>query len=184
MKNKDEPSNLVAAVNALELELLNLERLTEAALRHPLNSEKHIQQTASSLQGIGAMEERLKSAMGQLMTALNELGQKQQQHVVSASARADELKARHDVFVSLMLRFTALGQSAAEIQAALENAGDDSASVLVDVMGKLGALANDAVDLEKAAEDADFIDVTRNARSLRQQLQSAVASMGKRVGSA
>jgi hypothetical protein len=48
---KDQLSPLAAAVEALENELLQFDRLAEQAMRHPLNSEKHLQSTASSLQG-------------------------------------------------------------------------------------------------------------------------------------
>ena len=180
---KQEPSELVAAVEALEHELLQLDRHTEQALRHPLNSEKHLQQVASSLGAIGAMEGRLGECMGQLMTALQGLAARQQQKLAVATKRADELKARHGVFQALMERYTGLGTSAAALQelATTASAGTAPAEALPELIEKLAGLVTEAEALKAAAGDDDFVDLVRHAGSLRQQLSAAHLALTRRI---
>jgi hypothetical protein len=170
-KRKEASSKLQEAVAAVESEFLELERLTADALRHPLNSEKHIQQTASSLQGISGMEVRLRTAMAALAAALDELGAKQGQRIAEAAKRAEELRARHEVFLALMSRFRALGTSAVELQTSLAQSNDPT-RVDARVVDEVANLAREAESLEKSAEADDFTDVARHASSLRQQLAS------------
>lgn len=189
MTKKDDRSPLAAAVDALEFELLQLSRHTEQALKVPLNSEKHLQQVASSLGAIGAMEGSLNSSMGRLMSALTELGQRQQSQMDQASARADELKQRHLVFQELMKSYAALGASAQDLLGLLGSFGnvtdqDAPASVadaLTGITDKLAGLVAEAEGLEAQAAEKDFLDLVKHARSLRQQLASAHITMMRRL---
>ncbi|MDP2342342.1 MAG: hypothetical protein Q8O67_15410 [Deltaproteobacteria bacterium] len=179
---KEQPSDLVAAVEALEHELLQLDRHAEQALRQPLNSEKHLQQVASSLGAIGAMEGRLGECMGQLMTALQGLAARQQEKLNVASARADELKARHQIFQALMQRYTGLGTSANELQALATAASSSSpAEALPSLIEKLAALVAESEALEAQATADDFVDLVRHARSLRQQLSAAHLALTRKI---
>ncbi len=182
MKTK-EPSKLAQAVEALEDELRQLDRHTEAALKHELNSEKHLQQVASSLQAIGAMDSRLREAMNALMGALSELGQRQQTQMDVASARANALQARHELFQGLMTRYGALGVAAQELQAHLAQLtdADSPEAALPTIIEKLASLVGEAEGLESSAEEQNFIDLVRHARSLRQQLASAHVTMMRRL---
>jgi ABC-type transporter Mla subunit MlaD len=184
---KDERSSLAQAVESLEDELRELDRHTEAALKHELNSEKHLQQVASSLSSIGAMESRLREAMERLMGALNELGTRQQKQMDVASQRANELQARHEVFQALMQRYASLGAAAQELQthlvqlAEVPAEGEAPADALPTILDKLASLVAEAEGLESQAEKDDFIDLVRYARSLRQQLASAHSTMTRRL---
>ncbi len=190
MTKKEDQSALAAAVDALEYELLQLSRHTEQALKVPLNSEKHLQQVASSLGAIGAMEGALNSSMGRLMQALTELGQRQQQQMDLASARADELRERHLVFQELMKSYAALGASAQELLGLLgsfstttsdhDNVGG-VAEALTGITHKMAGLVAEAEGLESAAAEKDFVDLVKHARSLRQQLAAAHISMLRRL---
>src|SRR5688572_5099002 len=159
---KDERSSLAQAVEALEDELRELDRHTEAALKHELNSEKHLQQVAGSLSSIGAMESRLRGAMERLMGALNELGTRQQKQMDIASNRANELQARHEVFQALMQRYASLGAAAQELQAHLQKLaevpaeGEAPADALPVILDKLASLVAEAEGLESQAETDNF----------------------------
>jgi ABC-type transporter Mla subunit MlaD len=184
---KDERSSLAQAVDALEDELRELDRHTDAALKHELNSEKHLQQVASSMGAIGARESRLRGAMERLMGALNELGTRQQRQMDVASQRANELQARHEVFQALMQRYASLGAAAQELQAHLVKLaevpadGEAPAEALPAILEKLAGLVAEAEGLESQSEKDNFIDLVRYARSLRQQLASAHTTMTRRL---
>jgi ABC-type transporter Mla subunit MlaD len=183
-KKTDGPSALAQAVAALENELLQFDRLADQALRHPLNSEKHIQSTASSLQQIGALEPRLEACMHDLMQALSELGARQQGRLLAAQQRAQELAQRHGEYVALMERMAALGKSAQALQEDLERASGETSGteeVLRDVVERLARLVAQTEELEGGAREQDFTDILRHASSLRQQLQAAHAKMAKRL---
>lgn len=188
MSKKDEPGSALArAVEGLEDELRELDRHTADALKHELNSEKHLQQVAGSLAAIGAMEGRLREAMNRLMGALNDLGARQQKQMDVASQRANELQARHEVFQGLMQRYAALGTAAQELQQHLQKLsevpaeGEAPADAIPTVIEKLASLVAEAEGLESAAETAGFTDLVRYARSLRQQLASAHVTMTRRL---
>lgn len=189
--SKDQPSKLAQAVEALEDELRELDRHTADALRHELNSEKHLQQVASSLSAIGGMEGKLREAMERLMGALNDLGSRQQQQMDVASKRANELQARHDVFQALMRRYASLGTAATDLQALLQQLASEAppadgegpkpAEQLPAILEKLASLVAEAEALESQAESDNFTDLVRYARSLRQQLASAHSTMTRRL---
>jgi hypothetical protein len=173
----DAPSPLLAAVHVLEQELLELARRAEQANRHPLNSEKHLKQTASSLQGIGEMEERLRAAMAQLAHALDNLGSRQQTLLHKAAVRAGKLRARHEVLAELMTSFRAVAASAGEIQQLMEVDGAE----LGTIVDKMAVLVSNAEAVEAKAVADDFVDVVREARSLRQRLSSTNASIMRKL---
>jgi hypothetical protein len=85
-----------------------------------------------------------------------------------------------------MQRMAALGTQAQALQGTLEKATTDGAQAetLVDVVTSLASMVGEAEALEAAAREQDFIDVVRNATSLRQQLSSAHSKMQKRITAA
>lgn len=181
MKTKELKSPLATAVDDLEHTLRELERHATEAERHPLDSEKHLQQVASSLRQLGELEGALQERMGQLTAALGALGEAQQRIVTGAAARANELQARHNVFLALMERSAALGTQAGELQthlAALASSGDVDVGAVVD---KVAGLVIEAEALEAKAEEDGFVDVVKHARSLRQQLSAAHAGLLRRL---
>ena len=133
------------------------------------------------------MESRLREAMNRLMGALNDLGQRQQKQMDTASERATELQARHEVFQGLMARYGALGVAAQELQEHLQKLsdvpvdGEAPVAALPTILEKLAGLVAEAEGLEAAAGEADFVDLERHARSLRQQLASAHVTMIRRI---
>lgn len=184
MKTKETRSPLAAAVDDLEHTLRELDRHATEAQRHPLDSEKHLQQVASSLRQLGELEGALQERMAQLTTALGALGEMQQRVVSGAAARANELQARHNVFLALMERSAALGTQAGELQthlAAVSAGGGEGDVDVASVVDKVAALVIDAEALEAKATEDNFVDVVKHARSLRQQLSAAHTGLLRRV---
>jgi hypothetical protein len=87
-------------------------------------------------------------------------------------ARAHEIAARRTRYVELVQKMGALGGEAREVNVALQAADKTRESVL-SVQEKLARIAEGAEELGKLAAAEELEDLSRQADSLRMQLQGA-----------
>jgi hypothetical protein len=92
-----------------------------------------------------------------------------------------KIKARFEERMALLERVAALGQSAQEINqpvaAVLEGGEDKPAAELLRSLDEVGARTEaviaEADAVQRAAQEGDWLDIARDADTLKQQLQSA-----------
>lgn len=184
-RDKNEASELVNIAATLEAELRRFETLTEEVRETPLQSQKHLERMARSLQEVADCDERLVANVRALLAALNERRDRQTALAAEVNARAQELQERTVVFQELMQRFAGLGQEAgqlsADVQALFSSApkegmqarAEELVSALQEVHERMTRVADNAQALSSDAEARGFVDIARDADALRQQLLSA-----------
>jgi hypothetical protein len=181
---KRAASELMAAALAFDEELESFGRLTEAARRGPLNSQKNLERAARMFDDIGESEKRLSQAAQTLVTALNAARQKQEAHALAIQERADLIEQRTAAAAGLLQRYGAMGGKASDLnQLALgiaakhatgERSDDaDLLPALGEMRARMADVADGAKSLTAAAREADFEDIARQADSLRQQIMAA-----------
>ncbi len=189
-KERAEPSPLLAAAEAFDVELERFAHLTESAGRGNLDSQKALERAAEALKEIADCEEQMQAQARALMAALGAAREQQEKQAALAAQRAEEVRARTVIYGDLLGRFKTLGTEAAEMNAMGQNlsarkrdgaaasnaelAKDPAlASGLRDLSQRMSEVAEHAQGLMTAARDADFEDVARQAESLQQQLLAA-----------
>src|SRR5262249_19843481 len=115
MNEKKKGSDLVIAAEAFDEELESFSRLTDAARRAPLNSQKNLQRAARVFQDISEAEQRLASAAQVLVGALASARERQQGQADSLEAIAKEFNARTELAGQLLQQYAELGQDAAKL---------------------------------------------------------------------
>ncbi|PTL75928.1 hypothetical protein [Vitiosangium sp. GDMCC 1.1324] len=181
---QSEASEMVNAAKAMEEELHEFEVLAEEVRTGQLRSQKQLEKMGKLLNQVADCDERMVANMRTLLSVLNVWRERQQALAAEVNSRALELQERTKVYQSLMERFAAMGQEAGSLSTLMQElasrtqqgepvkAEDIISSLqmvnerMLEVAEKAGALATDA-----AAQD--FIDVSRDAESLRQQILSA-----------
>ncbi len=181
---KRVPSPLVAAAEALDVELQKFEDTAESLEHLALTSEKNLQKAARLLTEIVETEARLGTAMQALIASLNAARDRQETQALAAQKRAEALRQRTAVFQELLDRYKALGSGASEINVLMQEIGGSNGSSQGE-MGpdagpridradqRLEQIGKDAEALAKAAQAEEFAELARHADSLRQQLVTA-----------
>jgi uncharacterized protein YoxC len=185
-RDKSPSSELVAAAEALDDQLSRFESLAEQFRKAPLTSEKNLERASKLLQDVAAQDQQLNASVSALVAAVTATRDRQQVQAESVNARAQELQQRAETFKTLLERYGALGQSAAELnqrmqdfaaqRAKSQTAGEQSPELLgtLDALNdRMGQVAEEAQAVTRLAEEQDFTDIGRQADSLRQQLLSA-----------
>ncbi|MFL5348941.1 MAG: hypothetical protein ACJ8AT_29430 [Hyalangium sp.] len=184
-KRDKSPSELVAAAEALDSQLTRFESLADQFHKTPLNSEKSLERASKLLRDVAEQDQVLNASVSALVAAVTGARDRQQKHAEAVNARAQELQQRAETFKSLLERYGALGQSAAELnqrmqEFAAQRAKAQTPEQNVEILGTLDALnermgqvAEEAQSVTQLADEQDFSDVGRQADSLRQQLLSA-----------
>ena len=187
MSKRDKPtSELVAAAEALEAQLTRFESLAEQFRKAPLNSEKSLERASKLLRDVAEQDQQLNASVSALVAAVTATRNRQQTQAESVNERAQELQARAEAFKTLLERYGALGQSAAELNqrmqefAAQRSKSQGTAGENQELIGilealdtRMGEVADEAQAVTGVAEEKDFTDIGRQADSLRQQLLSA-----------
>lgn len=167
--NSPEHSPLVSAAVSIENELAELERISRAACKIPLNSEKNIARAARELEQALALPERLSALLQELAAAMAGMQERQQATILPLSAFATEIQRRHRRLTEHMQAFAALGTAAAEVTARIQAGGSDRAAVLSEVDAQLAKLTDDARALFELTRAEDFPDLMREADALKQR---------------
>lgn len=182
-RDKNARSDLVTAAEALDRELRTFEGLAEAVRKHPLSSQKNLERMAATLKEVTESDDRLSAGIQALLAAINHARERQEAQARAVHARALELQQRAEELGALQQRYAALGVSAGELNALMQQiaarksetgASDaDLAAGLGGLIEKLGQIAGEAKHLTETARERDFVDVMQQADALRQQLQAA-----------
>jgi hypothetical protein len=170
MGKTDSP--LVAAAAAFDAELATYSRLGELFLKTPLNTLKHLERARETLQEISASETRLQEAGKQLITALGEARQRQEQLSASVIEHAPNVRGRSDVLANLMLSMGELAKDAASIKDAA--AGDPA-----EISAKVMELSQRADDLATKCREADFAELGDQVHALHQRLKAVGQKLQK-----
>jgi hypothetical protein len=189
-RDKSPSSELVAAAEALESQLTRFESLADQLRKSPLNSEKSLERASKLLRDVAEQDQVLNASVSALVAAVTAARDRQQTQAEAVNARAQELQQRAETFKSLLERYGALGQSAAELnqrmqEFAAQRSQAQTPEQNAELLGTLDALnermvqvAEEAQSVTKLADEQDFSDVGRQADSLRQQLLSARNKLG------
>jgi chromosome segregation ATPase len=167
--NSKALSPLLQAATVLETELLQLESITRAARKIPLDSEKNIVRAAKGLEEALALPDRLAAGLAALASAMATMQARQQAALEPLTALASEIQARHRRLSEHMQAYSALGAAAAEVTARIQSKEGERTSVLIDVDAKLREIAGDARALFDAAHADDFPELAREADALKQR---------------
>jgi uncharacterized protein YoxC len=184
-RDKSPSSELVAAAEALDAQLTRFESLADQFRKSPLNSEKSLERASKLLRDVAEQDQQLNASVSALVAAVTATRDRQQVQAESVNARAQELQQRADTFKSLLDRYGALGQSAAELNQRMQEfaaqrgqaqTAEQNTQVLatLDALNeRMGQVAEEAQAVTRLSEEQDFTDIGRQADSLRQQLLSA-----------
>jgi hypothetical protein len=193
---KGPRSGLLAAAEALDAALHTYEGLSDAIGRAPLSSQKALERMAASLKEVADCDERLGARARELIEAITGARERQQAQSEAVAARARELQSRVEIWRGLMQRYEELAHEASKVNAMIRDAvalktepeaNEPAASTgprpsaqdaLEEAYARLSRLAEGAQDLARAAQAEGFVDVTREADSVRQQLLAARNKLG------
>ncbi|HEX8435396.1 hypothetical protein [Archangium sp.] len=181
---QSESSELVAAATAIEEELRKFETLAEEVRSGPMRSQKHLERMGKLLNQVADCDERMVANMRSLLGVLNKWRDRQQTLATEVNSRAQELQTRTKVYQELMQRFGGLGQEAGALSTQMQEVAgmtqqgqpmkaEEIISSLQLVNERMTQVADNAGKLASDAEAHDFLDVSRDAESLRQQLLAA-----------
>ena len=181
-KGRGQPSEFLAAAQAVETDMSCLEALAQAARRVNLNTEKNIARAARGLQEAMAQQERLGEKLRQFGESMLQMQSRQQSAVTSLSEQALEVQRRMASFSEHMQRFQALGARANEVAQALrdvaaETAGDSNGAArgrlgLQEVDARFRQLLEELKALADSARAQNFPDVASETSALQQRLHA------------
>jgi methyl-accepting chemotaxis protein len=183
-RQQSESSELVTAAMAIEEELRKFESLAEEVRTGPLRSQKNLEKMGKLLNTVADCDERMVAHMRTLLGVLNQWRDRQQALAGEVNTRAQELQERTKVYQELMERFAGLGQEAGTLSALMQDVAgrtqagqpvkaEEIISSLQKVNEGMTQVAENAENLANDAQAQDFVDVARDAESLRQQLLAA-----------
>jgi chromosome segregation ATPase len=188
MTKRPDAPEIVNAASAIERDLARLEELSRSVEKMKLTNEKSIDRARRTLQDALAQQEALATGLRVLGEAMVHMQQRQQVAVERLAARAVEIQNQAARVSDHMTRFAELGSKAAEATRMLQELpapyGSGEASQaqssdppvqLVKIEELLGALADECKALTSSADIAELEEISREAHSLRQRLESARA---------
>ena len=167
-----EPSPLVAAAEGLEAQLEHLEAIVAAARREPLNSQKHLQRAATTLNGVTQLEGKLREALARLVDAIGQAGGRQQTAMEELGQCAQVLEKRLGEFQELIARRDQFGAEAARVNNSIKTLLErgDLSSAVPQAISELAHVAAAGKELFAVAKERGFNDIAREADSVQQQL--------------
>jgi DNA repair exonuclease SbcCD ATPase subunit len=186
-----DKSGLLAAAEAFDTELARFARLAEAAHKGALDSQRSLERAAEALREAADSEEQLAAHAQTLMAELGQARDRQQSQADVVRKRAEDVQARTSILADLLKRYEALGEAAKELnglgqrlaetqRAAASDAPADTSwrAGLKELYEKMTTLAASAEELMDTARQVDFLDIGKQAESLRQQLLAARNKVG------
>lgn len=179
-KTERKPSELEAVATRLEEEIRRFERLTEAAVRGPLGSEKSVDRAAATIQEAAASHERFGQHLHALIAAVAAARDRQQASADRLNARGEEIKRRREQFAAVRARFAAIGEDARAINEVVLAIGDGPGVELARVVERLeqaearmGEIVDEIRGLGAHAREEQMTEIEREADALRQQVGAA-----------
>jgi hypothetical protein len=193
MARKDDVAELVLAAQVIEEELTRLEGLSRSVQNARLDSDKNIARAGRILQEAAQQQVQLGVSLRNLGESMGRMAQRQQAAIEAIAARAQDVQRQATLLTEHMERFAALGVKAAEATqllqplasaeeaGAAEREGGYATATLVDVEARLNALSDEAKALAGSARAAELTDVSKDADSLRQRIDSARTRLSELV---
>ena len=195
MARKDDVAEIVQVAQLIETELERLEGLSRSVQNARLDTDKNIARAGRILGEAVQQQEQLGASLRKLGESMGRMQLRQQAAIESIAARAQDVQRQATLLTEHMERFAALGVKAAEATRLLQSlsppdeagaterdAPDGAATAtLVDVEAKLRALSDEAKALARSAHAADLSDVSKDAESLRQRIDSARGRLSELV---
>ena len=181
-QRKSDMLGLAAAAEGLDAELCRYEALATGIQRERLDSEKNLRQAVRSLKDLEDSEARLGQHLQTLVAAIASARERQQRQSLAVQERAEQIRRRTAGLTDLLTRWGALGEAAAEVNHLVQQVAatiqkssveEPLDAAFREVDDRLGRLADDSEELARAALTEAFVDLGRQAESLRQQLLSA-----------
>ncbi len=182
---KKDTSALVSAAQALETEVKRFEDLIQEGQRLEMTSDKTLQRARGLLEGCAECEQRMAGQLQAFVTAMQEMQERQRTCMEAVVGLAERVQARVAERNALLDRFAALGAKAGEVNAPIatvleqpeqkEGAAPSEAlmSALAQVVARTDEIVNEAEAVAKDARESDWVDIAREADTLKQQVQSA-----------
>src|SRR5256885_10213876 len=112
---KTNGGGLADSAAALEAALKKFDELVAAAKRAPLDSRKHIERAARTLQDAAENQEACANALSSLATALGDARQRNEESAKALGARAAEIQARATEHDQLTSDLRAIAERATEL---------------------------------------------------------------------
>jgi chromosome segregation ATPase len=172
MGQKAEVAEIVRAAETLEQSLRRLEELARSVQGARLNTDKNIARAGRTLTEAMEHHDQLALGLRQLSDAMVQMQQRQQAALELLAARANEIQRQHQLLAQHAERFAALGQTAADVSHLLQ-AEPGTLPDLAEVESRLLAISDEAKALVASADAADLSEVSKEASSLRQRIDSA-----------
>ncbi len=187
---KPPTSELTAAAEALDEQLRRFESLTDQFKKSPLNSEKSLERASKLLRDVAEQDRVLNECVSALVAAVSGARDRQQKNAEAVNEHAQYLEKRAETFKTLLERYGALGQSAAELNQRMQDfaakrsepqTAEKNLQLVESLDGlseRMGQVADEAQAVVTLADEQDFGDIGRQADSLRQQILSARNKLG------
>ncbi len=172
---------LAKASAELEAELHEYEKFVAEVRRMNLNSDKTMHRAKALLEDCAAGEQRMGERLQAFAAAVADLQVRQQTCITEAVAAAQRIQERIQNRSALLARFQSLGEQARSLNepvAALEaKEGEANAHDLLKALGEVAVRTEtviaEAETLGNDAQTDDWLDIAREATTLKQQIQSA-----------
>ena len=195
MARKDDVAEIVQAAQVIEQDLERLEGLSRSVQNARLDTDKNIARAGRILGEAVQQQEQLGASLRKLGESMGRMQLRQQAAIESIAARAQDVQRQATLLTEHMERFAALGVKAAEATRLLqalpstdesgatesEVAGGQATVMLVDVEARLHALSDEAKALAHSARAAELTEVSKDADSLRQRIDSARGRLSQLV---
>jgi hypothetical protein len=182
-KKPDAP--LVDAVTRFDAELRRYEALVDETARLKITSDKHVGRAHRALEECAEEEQRLVALLGEFVGAMRAAQGRQERAMAIRVQAAERVEQKIRSREELLARLGKLGELAREVSGAIAAlfAGKPGIS-REDVIGSLGEvdartapIVAEAESLRAAAEEAEWLDIARDADSFKQQLAAARKKM-------
>jgi len=175
-------STFAEAAAALEAELERFEAIAAAVARAPLSSQKAIEHAARLTRDASEAQGRYAQRLQALVAMVGSAGERQRVAAATINDRVAEIDARTVAHAELERRLGELGEEARGINARAQGAvgaggvpsSPERLAELIGALEEIGermdAAVARALDVARDATASDFVDIARQADSLRQQL--------------
>jgi hypothetical protein len=178
MAHKND-SPLSQAAQQLEAELSRFEELL-VELGRPVNSDKALHRARQGLEACSQCEARLAQNLHAFADAMRAMQARQQRCMEVVRTNAEHIQSRHEERNALLGRVASLGTRAREVSEPLASVSEESWSSespellasMREVGTRLESVIEEADAVTTSAEQADWVDIARDAQALKQQLQS------------
>lgn len=179
---KEGSSTLVSSAQSLEAEVRRFEEIVAEGQRLEMTSDKTLQRARTLLESCAECEQRMASQLQAFVVAMQEMQERQRGCMEAVVGLAERVQGRVAERNALLDRFAALGVKAGEINAPIASVAevpeDGPAppallAALAQVVARTEEIVGEAELVAKDARAADWIDIAREADTLKQQIQSA-----------